>query len=168
MWCAWRQTANAGPAWLEAERQWLAGCLEQSAALFAICLGAQLLALSLGGQVRRMATTETGWTAVNFADGAALKVLEWHEDAIDLPPDARLLASSAICAEQMYDVGPTRVGLQFHPEWNAQSVAELNVHFADESPLPRNQDHSAAYRQVYDWLQVTLDQWHLAANAASR
>jgi GMP synthase-like glutamine amidotransferase len=160
--------SNAGPAWLAQERQWLAASLAQGAPVFAICLGAQLLALSLGGQVRRMATTETGWTTVNFADGSALKVLEWHEDAIDLPPGAQLLASSALCEQQMYAVGSTRIGLQFHPEWNAESVAQLNAHFADESPLPRHQDHSAAYRQVYDWLQVTLDQWHLAATAASR
>ena len=59
-----------------------------------------------------------------------LKVLEWHEDAIDLPPGAQLLASSAQCEQQMYRVGPTRVGLQFHPEWNAESVAMLNEHFA--------------------------------------
>jgi GMP synthase-like glutamine amidotransferase len=40
--------SNAGPAWLEAERQWLAGSLAEGAAVFAICLGAQLLALALG------------------------------------------------------------------------------------------------------------------------
>jgi len=151
--------SNAGPAWLEAERQWLAGSLEQGAPVFAICLGAQLLALSLGGNVRRMARTETGWTQVNFVDGQSLKVLEWHEDAIDLPPNAQLLASSEQCEQQMYCVGPTRVGLQFHPEWNAESVALLNQHFAEESPLPRGTPDSAAYASVFDWLQVTLDQW---------
>ena len=87
--------ANAGPAWLETERQWLAASLDQGAAVFAICLGAQLLALSLGGNVRRMDRMETGWTPVTFVDGQTLKVLEWHEDAIDLPPNAQLLASSS-------------------------------------------------------------------------
>ncbi|VVP91838.1 hypothetical protein PS918_03313 [Pseudomonas fluorescens] len=152
--------SNAGPAWLEAERQWLAGSLDRGAAVFAICLGAQLLALSLGGNVRRMAQSETGWTTVNFIDGQGLKVLEWHEDAIDLPPGAQLLASSEHCAQQMYRVGPTRVGLQFHPEWNAQSVALLNQHFAEESPLPRGGARdNAAHAAVFDWLQATLDEW---------
>jgi GMP synthase-like glutamine amidotransferase len=154
--------SNAGPAWLETERQWLAGSLAEGAAVFAICLGAQLLALSLGGNVRRMALTETGWTSVTFADGRKLKVLEWHEDAIDLPPDALLLASSDRCAQQMYCVGPTRVGLQFHPEWNAQSVATLNAHFGEESPLPREPQDSADYAAVFDWLQTTLDAWWAA------
>ena len=151
--------SNAGPAWLEAERQWLAASLEQGSAVFAICLGAQLLALSLGGTVRRMARPETGWTTVSFTDGQALNVLEWHEDAIDLPPGAQLLASSAACAQQMYRVGPTRVGLQFHPEWDAGSVAMLNQHFAEESPLPRDQDDSVAHAEVFEWLKGTLDSW---------
>lgn len=151
--------SNAGPAWLDDERQWLAGCMDQGAAVFAICLGAQLLALSLGGTVRRMDRTETGWVSVTFADGQMLNVLEWHEDAIDLPPDAQWLASSAQCAQQMYSVGATRLGLQFHPEWNAESVATLNSHFADESPLPRGEPDSAAYAAVFQWLQATLDEW---------
>jgi GMP synthase-like glutamine amidotransferase len=155
--------SNAGPAWLEAERQWLAGSLDQGAPVFAICLGAQLLALSLGGNVRRMAHTETGWTTLTFVEGQTLKVLEWHEDAIDLPPNAQLLASSDKCEQQMYRVGPTRVGLQFHPEWNAESVAMLNEHFADQSPLPRDQPDSAAYAAVFKWLQATLDEWWAAA-----
>jgi len=156
--------SDAGPQWLEAERQWLAGSLDQGAPAFAICLGAQLLALSLGGKVRRMDRTETGWTEVTFADGQRLKVLEWHEDAIDLPPGAQLLASSAQCEQQMYRVGPTRVGLQFHPEWSAASVAMLNEHFGEESPLPRGEQDSAAYAAVYDWLQATLDGWWAASS----
>lgn len=158
--------SNAGPAWLEVERQWLAGSLDQGAAVFAICLGAQLLALSLGGKVRRMACMETGWITVTFGDGQRLKVLEWHEDAIDLPPQAQLLASSDQCEQQMYRVGPTRVGLQFHPEWNAESVAMLNEHFAGESPLPRGEQDSAAYTAIYDWLQATLDGWWAVALAS--
>ncbi|MHC8320998.1 type 1 glutamine amidotransferase [Pseudomonas sp. GB2N2] len=151
--------SNAGPTWLNTERQWLGGCLDQGAAVFAICLGAQLLALSLGGTVRRMDRSETGWTSVRFADGQTLKVLEWHEDAIDLPPGAQLLASSDHCEQQMYRAGPTRVGLQFHPEWNAESVAALNAHFANESPLPQGQPDSAAHAAVSQWLQATLDEW---------
>ncbi|MGF6109035.1 type 1 glutamine amidotransferase [Pseudomonas frederiksbergensis] len=154
--------SNAGPEWLEAERQWLATSLEQGASVFAICLGAQLLALSLGGNVRRMPHPETGWTALSLADGQTLNVLEWHEDAIDLPPGAQLLASSEACEQQMYRVGATRVGLQFHPEWNAESVILLNEHFGDESPLPRDQDDRAAHAAVFEWLRGTLDQWWVA------
>jgi GMP synthase-like glutamine amidotransferase len=155
--------SSAGPQWLAEERQWLAESLALDAPVFAICLGAQLLALSLGAKVRRMPRPETGWTTLTFADGQSLQVLEWHEDTFDLPPHARCLASSAQCEQQMYRVSATRVGLQFHPEWNAESVATLNAHFGEESPLPRNQDDSAAYLQVFDWLQATLDDWWKAS-----
>ncbi|MCU1761916.1 GMP synthase [Pseudomonas sp. 14P_8.1_Bac3] len=160
--------SNAGPAWLGTERQWLTGCLEQGAAVFAICLGAQLLALGLGGNVRRMDRSETGWTTVKFTDGQALKVLEWHEDAIDLPPDAQLLASSDQCDEQMYRAGPARVGLQFHPEWNGESVATLNAYFAEESPLPRGEPDNAAHAAVFQWLQATLDNWWAASGDVTK
>ena len=156
--------SNAGPAWLAAERQWLKGSLDLGGAVFAICLGAQLLALGLGGNVRRMDRSETGWTTVSFIDGQALKVLEWHEDAIDLPPGAQLLASNEHCVQQMYRAGPARLGLQFHPEWNAGSVAALNAHFGDESPLPRGVQDSAAFAEVLAWLQATLDEWWVAAS----
>ncbi|MHC8367408.1 type 1 glutamine amidotransferase [Pseudomonas sp. ZT5P21] len=157
--------SNAGPAWLETERQWLAGNLDQGAPVFAICLGAQLLALGLAGNVRRMDRIETGWTSVTFADGQKLNVLEWHEDAIDLPPGAQLLASSDKCEQQMYCAGPTRVGVQFHPEWNAASVATLNAHFADESPLPRGEPDSVAHAAVSEWLRATLDAWWAVSTA---
>jgi GMP synthase-like glutamine amidotransferase len=73
-----------------------------------------------------------------------------------------LLASSDQCEQQMYRVGPRRMGLQFHPEWNAESVAILNEHFAGESPLPRGQQDSAAHAAVFEWLQVTLNGWWAA------
>ncbi|WP_033048000.1 type 1 glutamine amidotransferase [Pseudomonas sp. GM33] len=154
--------SNAGPAWLAAERQWLKGSLDLGGAVFAICLGAQLLALSLGGHVRRMDRSETGWTMVSFMNGQALKVLEWHEDAIDLPPGAQLLASSEHCVQQMYRAGPARLGLQFHPEWNAESVVMLNAHFGEESPLPRGPQDGADYATVAVWLEATLDEWWAA------
>lgn len=156
--------SKAGPQWLEAERQWLQACVDQGAGVFAICLGSQLLALSLGGDVRRMARPETGWTAVTFSDGQALKVLQWHEDTFDLPPGAQLLASSAQCPHQMYNVGPQRFGVQFHPEWNNASVAELNAHFADESPLPRGKADEQAFAKVAEWFYATLDQWWAACH----
>ncbi|MCY1444061.1 hypothetical protein D9M71_605100 [compost metagenome] len=64
----------------------------------------------------------------------------------------------------MYRAGPARLGLQFHPEWNAESVTMLNAHFGDESPLPRGPQDDAAYADVLAWLQATLDEWWAAAS----
>lgn len=157
--------ANAGPSWLQAEREWLAASLAQSAPVFAICLGSQLLALGLHATVGRMPEVETGWTNVQFDDGQTLDVLQWHEDSFGLPPGAKGHAVSAACKQQMFSLGPRRVGLQFHPEWNKESVATLNQHFGDESPLPRSSDNDQvqAYASVARWLRTTLDTWWAAA-----
>ncbi|MGV8921010.1 MAG: type 1 glutamine amidotransferase [Pseudomonas sp.] len=150
--------SNAGPTWLHNEREWLAASLALGAPVFAICLGAQLLALSLGATVKRMSSSETGWTSIEFDNGQILDVLEWHEDTFSLPPGATRHAFSSACEQQMFSLGPHRIGLQFHPEWNAESVITLNQHFADESPLPRDVD-SQAHANVALWLRTTLDGW---------
>lgn len=151
--------AAAGPDWLQRERQWLREVVALGAPVLAICLGAQLLALTLGGDVRRMDSPETGWTAVQFDDGQTLDVLQWHEYMFSVPPGATLHAQSAGCAHQMFALGGTRIGLQFHPEWNADTLAELNACFGAESPLPRAAD-PARFAQVSAWLQVLLDDWY--------
>ena len=45
-----------------------------------------------------------------------LRVLHWHGDRIILPPQAKLLASSNRCREQLFKVGESIYGLQFHVE----------------------------------------------------
>jgi GMP synthase-like glutamine amidotransferase len=106
-----------------------------------------------------MPSVETGWTQVQFDDGQILDVLEWHEDTFSLPPGATGHAFSSACPQQMFSVGPRRIGLQFHPEWNAESVVTLNQHFAEESPLPRDSDDAQAHAKVGVWLRATLDAW---------
>lgn len=45
---------------------------------------------------------------------------EWSAET---PPGARLLAASERCAVQAYAVGASTYGLQFHPEYDAQTIA---------------------------------------------
>ena len=84
------------------------------------CLGGQLLARALGGQVQTLPEPEIGWLhiAVNAeADaqawlgppGAAM-VYQWHYDSfVVLPPGARALASSTACVHQAFALRPRRV-----------------------------------------------------------
>ena len=154
-------SANVRPEWLEQELTWLRAILALNAPVVAICLGAQLLTLALGGEVVSMNTGERGWTSLRFDDGAALDVLQWHDDLCVLP-DAIQHATSAHCAAQMFTVGATRVGLQFHAEWDAPTVAELNTCFGDASPLPRDID-DARFAQAADWLHARMNMWWDAA-----
>jgi GMP synthase-like glutamine amidotransferase len=150
--------ASADLDWLREEREWLRDILALHAPVFAICLGAQLLTLAMGGEVYPMKAPETGWTNVRFDDGSGLDVLNWHDDTFSLPSDATLCAQSAAGICQMFSSGATRVGLQFHPEWNHESVVELNAFFGDTSPLPRKND-ADRFAAVSGWFHSMMDDW---------
>lgn len=113
-------------------------------AVFGICAGAQLLADILGGTAYRhtqkeigggeVFLTETGKTDPLLAGfPAKFPVFQWHGDTFHLPAGASLLASSEVCANQLFRKGKL-VGVQFHLELNAEAaatwtrayVAELN------------------------------------------
>ena len=90
------------------------------------CLGGQLMARALGGQVTRLPEPEIGWLALQHT-GSALAtdwlgaapdavVYQWHYDSFTaLPAGATLLASSPACAHQAFALGP-HLAMQFHIE----------------------------------------------------
>jgi GMP synthase (glutamine-hydrolysing) len=113
--------------------------IDDDAPVLGVCLGAQLLAHAAGASVFPMTGAdgndrlyEVGWAPIRFhlADGARAlagmpleaTVLHWHGDTFDLPHGARLLASSAVCRSQGYQLGRRLFGLQFHCETSAQDV----------------------------------------------
>lgn len=111
-----------------------------------VCLGAQLLADALGGEVKPMSVPEVGLLPVALT-GAGLnhpltgglpetfKVLQWHgQEVKHLPLGATLLASSAHCQVQAYAVGDRAFGLQFHSEATSATVedwVQIPVYRAD-------------------------------------
>lgn len=92
-----------------------------------ICLGAQLIAASLGGHNLRGATPEFGWhrvtpTAAGSDDplighfDADELIFQWHSDTFSLPHGAVQLARSANCEQQAFRYGDCVYGFQFHLE----------------------------------------------------
>jgi GMP synthase-like glutamine amidotransferase len=120
------------------ELAWLTEKHALGAPVLGICLGAQLLAKSLGAQVQPLSAPELGWCDVSFDDGQTRAVLQWHEDHFTLP----------------------LFGVQFHPEWNQASVAELNAFFGAQSPLLAVGPNDAArFHAIQVWFFALLDQW---------
>lgn len=123
--------------WLVAEkaaiRRWVA---ELQRPYLGICLGHQLLAVSLGGEARRMARPEVGLTQVRLtAAGRAdplfaglperLETFQWHGvEVTHLPEGAVALASNDAASVQAMRVGRHAYGVQFHPEIIEETVSD--------------------------------------------
>jgi GMP synthase-like glutamine amidotransferase len=134
--------------WLPDERAFIAACIARGAAVLGICLGAQLLAVALGGEVTRAPHMEIGWLPVELTEAARrlpgfahfprrFVTLQWHGDTFSIPPSAVHAASSEAVANQALACDGGRViGLQFHLEETPESLAELVAAAGAELPAP--------------------------------
>jgi GMP synthase-like glutamine amidotransferase len=120
--------------WLAGEKRYLREAVERDVPVWGVCLGAQLLAASLGARVYRGPEAEVGLLPVELTEAAAgdpvfgdapptIHTLQWHGDTFDLPEDATLLARSAAYRNQAFRVGRS-YGLQFHVEVTPELAAQ--------------------------------------------
>lgn len=148
------------------------------------CLGGQLMTRALGGTVAQAAVPEIGWQPITYSNHElvaewfgtepAVTVAHWHYETFSIPPGAILLASSPVCTNQAWTLGP-HLAMQFHiemdvnkakswasdpdPNWawacehfdSAQSSAEIlagiDIHIAQHQRMA-----NSIYRQ---WLSTT-------------
>jgi GMP synthase-like glutamine amidotransferase len=121
--------------WLAVEKRYIRDAVEAAQKpVLGICLGAQLIAETMGGRVGAMSRPEIGVLDVEFTDGAAgdalfaglatpAKTLQWHLYAVlDLPPGASHLMRSAACENQAFRIGDLAYGVQYHMELDAEMV----------------------------------------------
>jgi len=120
--------------WLATEKAAIRDWVQAGRPYLGMCLGNQLLAEAMGGQVRPMtAPPEVGMSKVRqlspdriFAGVPALcTCFQWHgAEVTRLPEGARLLATSPGCAVQGLAIGQHAYGLQFHMELTDTTAAE--------------------------------------------
>lgn len=132
--------------WLVAEKAFIRSAIDDGKRVLGICLGAQLIADTLGGKVTRNSHKEIGWFPIKKAPSAedfkpfdalpdTLSVLHWHGDTFAIPPGGILLASSAGCLNQAFAFGDSVLGLQFHMELTQALAEELAHECADDFTL---------------------------------
>ena len=130
-------------SWLAPEIELIRAVIQRGTPVLGVCLGAQLIAAALGARVYRGDQKEIGWYPITMTPDAAdahltehwpseATVLHWHGDTFDLPPGARLLATSEAYRHQAFAVRSQVVGLQFHLEMAPEHVRNIVRHSRDE------------------------------------
>lgn len=168
--------------WLAAEIGGLRQRLALGLATLGICLGAQLMAVALGGRIERRGAAdgspamEIGWAPLDVARTAGpqdplgalrgIPVLHWHGDNIVPPAGIASLAATPGTPCQAFSAGRHALGLQFHAEfarhaleeWLAGHAVELARAGVDLAALRRDTArHGRALEQagqalLRDWL----------------
>ena len=144
----WRETdlvvAMGGPMsvqdeaehpWLAGEKRWIAAAVRAGVPYFGVCLGAQLLAASLGAPVGAGQAPEVGVLPVTVTAAAGVDpvlgvlgeefpALQWHGDTFGIPAGAVHLARSDAYSHQAFRFGEAAYAVQFHVEVTGTMLAE--------------------------------------------
>jgi GMP synthase (glutamine-hydrolysing) len=121
--------------WLREEKALINDAVNAGRPFFGACLGAQLLAASLGGTVSRGEQPEVGLLPVFLTEAAGkdpvfagtpreMLTFQWHGDTFSLPPGSVLLASSPAYPHQAFRWGGRAYGVQFHLEVSTDMVKQ--------------------------------------------
>jgi GMP synthase-like glutamine amidotransferase len=143
--------------WYPAVEELLRTAVAARVPVFALCLGAQLLARALGGRVDEAeAGPEIGARLVGKRDAAASDalladvplmpdVIQWHHNEIsELPVGATLLAASPSYPHQAFRYGERAWGVQFHLECDAEMLTSWFDGGRDELAALGYDDEDAA------------------------
>jgi GMP synthase (glutamine-hydrolysing) len=146
---------------------------KQQIPVVGICLGAQMIAKALGGDIERMETPEVGWKQLELTFPGTmdpiLTGIPWRTQQVhlhsrtvsQLPEEGTSLASSAAAQHQAFKVGLTTYAFQFHFEWTkadietaTQAEASLLREAGEDPQLVQNESerHYELYRHLGDRL----------------
>lgn len=160
--------------WLAPERAMIADAAARDIPIFAICLGAQLVAAALGGEVHRSPKSEIGIYEIDSAGiadpifdfGARTIAAQWHEDIVTrLPEGAVRLASSPLCENQIYKFGSKSYAVQFHPEIDSSIIQSWEEHadhaFLESGKSSVESEVAAVESELLRVWKPTVQRWGL-------
>jgi GMP synthase (glutamine-hydrolysing) len=161
---------------LAKELRWIDTVMAADVPFLGVCLGAQMLARTLGATVK---PHDEGWHEIGYAEivpthsdceilGDMRHFYQWHGEGFDIPSGCDHLASGATghFPNQMFRAAPHAYGVQFHPEctldilqcWMTEAAHKLEERGAQQ---PHEQ---LANAERYDhlveaWVPGFVDRW---------
>jgi GMP synthase-like glutamine amidotransferase len=139
-------SVNDDYSWLDHEMRLIRSAAARDLPMLGHCMGSQLIAKALGGEVTPMPAKEIGWHEVRRLNNPAaeawlqqiphrFEIFIWHHEAFTLPPGATPLYSSEHCVEQAYAMGNT-VATVAHPEVTTEMLDDwLRIYGHDIAPV---------------------------------
>lgn len=128
--------------WLRDEKLFIKKAVEAGKPVLGICLGAQLIAGAMGGEIFPNRIKEIGWFPVRASDvperrsffrfPEMTEVFHWHGETFTLPQGAVRIAESDGCRNQAFQLGDNVIGLQFHLETTPESARAIVENCRDE------------------------------------
>ncbi len=146
-------SANDDLPWIAAELELIRRAVAVDLPVLGHCLGGQLMAKALGGEVVANPVKEIGWLDVTVADNdtgrkwfpgvpGRFEAFHWHGERFSIPEGASLVLSSAHCREQGFVIGRS-LAMQCHIEMTEALVAEWVERFAVQLDDPAETVQSA-------------------------
>lgn len=121
----------------------LRSCVDTRTPYIGHCLGAQLLAVALGGKVTRAAQPECSWVDITphntnkwedfgvknwFIDEPVSTFFAIHGETFSIPEGCHHIATGETCYNQAFQVGDQYIiGTQFHPEITMDKILALTA-----------------------------------------
>lgn len=166
--------ANDPEDFIKREIDFIGVPLAEGTPFLGICLGAQMLAKHLGGEVwtHPYGHAEVGYYPLHVTEAGKKMmawphhVYQWHRDGFTVPTSATLLATGDIFPEQAFAYGQNAFGLQFHPELTLAMMNRWTTKASHRFVLPGAQGRKQHFegRGLYDqqlkrWLAMFLKRW---------
>ena len=161
--------------WLEAEMELIRHAKEAGLPMVGICLGAQLIAKALGGEVAAMEKPEVGFIDVKlsmpkFVD-PVMQGIRWQfpgfhmhgQEVTKLPPEAVPLAMTSQCKYQAFRVGLKIYCFQYHFELDEELIRLFatfpkvrEVGLDEKTILDQMAIHFPEYKRLSDLLSENI------------